>query len=823
MKKNYGVMALSILVMLTGCNDSGGNTTSTTENDPETIKLEDKGLYESTTYLKCYGMVDELKDGFINRSDLIKASWGYNEYDEYVKLGGRWNKSGLTNRTSENYFVVEYIDGEAVEASDVRGILTNACSRGIQRRDYDGNYSNIIRYNASNGNIRDDYPILTETEVKTIAPSFDDALDYGKILRYAYASKYSYSTEVGVGAFPYLEDNVAKEIFLIDNEVKEVARVTPDHANTETKLHAVAIEVPAIPEKGFEKEIIIAYKGSSNVSDFVEDARLGARNLYESTEHTKWLEEAYAFYTKVTKEYPACKSSYDISFQEGKPESDCYNVVITGHSLGAFLAVDVGTRTGISTRAFSTPSTRVIESYRTALSNQMRLNNVITFYRKGDPVTIGNHIENMIQLVPPVGFKKSPAGSHFLMPFIDEVLRAKYMKTSGATPLSIELTPNAMLGTGLNKVINSWGEPLYENSVNPKKYNLTTADELDSSKVSEIFTYFKENAIEGNFTGVDNANIRYVKFENPNEEAALVVVNGRTETYLKYAEFVYDILKTNNLNYSIYLLDHRSQGFSDRLVVDNPSDCYGDKNPKNREECQKHHLNSFDNMVTDLNTFITDVVKPETHSKLLVYGHSMGGGLTTRYIEAYPTVFDAAFLSAPMHQIAQANNFDLALLNTGLFTSDKEKSQSYLFLGPVQKSEPWAEPVTDKEKDTAFAGDHTTSRPRWDMVLGMWKNNPQVQLGGTTYGWLKTSLEATENMLTDVNNIKIPVKIIQASEDTAVGLHGQNEICTKLMENNVNCELVVNRGSKHEGMVEQDSYRGFFMTHFLDFMNKYSQ
>jgi len=467
MKKNYGVMGLSLLFMLTGCNSSGGNTTSATDenisqsaSDPETIELDDKGLYDSTTYLKCYGILDELKDSFINRSDLIKASWGYNEYDEYLKLGGRWNKSGRTDRTSENYFVVEYIDGEPVEASDVRGILTKACSKGIERRNYDGNYSDIIRYNASNGNIRADYPILTAVEEETIASSFDDALDYGKILRYAYAAKYSYTIEVGKEPFPYLEDDVAKEIFLIDNEVKEVARVTPDHANTETKLHAVAIEVPAVPEKGFKKEIIISYKGSSNLADFVEDAKLGARNFYESTEHTKWLEEAYSFYTKVTKEYPACKSSYDISFQEGKPESDCYNVVITGHSLGAFLAVDVGTRTGIVTRAFSTPSTRVIEHYRTVFANQMRLNNVMTFYRKGDPVTIGPHIENMLEFVPLVD-TLNPIGSHSIMPFIEEIFRARYMKTSDTTPLSIEITPNAMQGSGLTKRINMWGKPTF--------------------------------------------------------------------------------------------------------------------------------------------------------------------------------------------------------------------------------------------------------------------------------------------------------------------------------------------------------------------------
>ena len=831
MKKSYGLIVLIALSMLAGCSSGGttqsdGNKTASTEKDPANIVLEDKGLYASTTYLKCYGVFTETnstKSGFIKRSDLIGSSWGYNKYNRYLKLGGKWNKSGRTE-TTENYFVVEYIDGEPVNASDVRDILTQACARGIKKRNYKGNYSTTIRYNASNGNLLYDYPILTTKDVLNISKSFDNALDYGKILRYAYGAKYSYSIEVGVEPFPYLNDKIAKEIFLIDNKVKEVDRVTPDHASSTTGSYAVAIEVPAIPSKGLKKEIIISYKGTNfkNNADRIEDIRLAFKNFNESSAHIKWLEEAYNFYKKVTDKYTPCKSSYDVAFQKGKPETECYNVVITGHSLGAFVAVDVGSRTGIATRVFSTPSTRVIESVLTTFANQMRLNNVITFYRKGDPITLGAHIENMIQFVSPVD-TLNPIGSHSIMPFIEDILRAKYMKTSGTTPLTMKLTPNAMLGAGLNKSINMWGVPRFTDSIDPKKYKLTSDKELNSNKISEIYTYFKENSVEGNFTGVDNANIRYVKFEHANEKAAIVIVSGRTETYLKYAEFVYDILKTNNLNYSIYLLDHRSQGFSDRLVVANPSDCYGANNPKNKEECQKHHLNSFDNMVIDLNKFITDVVKPATHTKLLVYGHSMGGGLTTRYIEAYPNVFSGAFLSSPMHEIAQADNSKLALLNKGLFKSAKDKNQSYLFVGPVQFSKPWAEPVTDKEKNTAFEKDHTTSRPRWDMVLGMWKANPQVQLGGTTYGWLVTSLKATENMLTDVTKIKIPVKIIQATKDTAVGLHGQNVLCTKLMENNINCELVVNRGSKHEGMVEQDSYRGFFMTQFLDFMDKYSK
>jgi len=464
MKKNYGVMALSILFMLTGCNDSGGNTTSATENDPETIKLEDKGLYESTTYLKCYGVFTETnatKSGFIKRSDLIGASWGYNENNKYLELGGRWNKSGFfTNRTSENYFVLEYIDGKAVDSDDIRDILTQACSRGIKNRDYDGNYYDVVRYNASNGNIRDDYPILTEAEVETIASSFDDALDYGKILRYAYGAKYSYSIEKEAEAFPYLEDSVAKEIFLIDGKAKELMRMTPE--TNDTEIHAVAIEVPASAENGFEKEILISYKGTNpwNGNDVAEDIALAYRNVLESSEHIKWENDAYNFYKMVMEKYPACKSSYDISFQEGKPESDCYNVVITGHSLGAFLAVDVGTRTGLVTRAFSTPSTRIIESYVTLFANQMRLNNVFTFYRKGDPVTTGNHIENLIEFVPPVD-TLNPIGSHSLEPFIEEVLKAKYMKTSKALPLAVEITPNAMLGSGLTKRINMWGKPTF--------------------------------------------------------------------------------------------------------------------------------------------------------------------------------------------------------------------------------------------------------------------------------------------------------------------------------------------------------------------------
>ena len=86
--------------------------------------------------------------------------------------------------------------------------------------------------------------------------------------------------------------------------------------------------------------------------------------------------------------------------------------------------------------------------------------------------------------------------------------------------------------------------------------------------------------LAGSFEGVDSVDsdeyvraserrrrrikeIRYRKFEVENQKGAIVISSGRTECMLKYKEVVFELTKEG---YSVYIFDHRGQGFSDRLT-----------------------------------------------------------------------------------------------------------------------------------------------------------------------------------------------------------------------------------------------------------------
>ena len=89
------------------------------------------------------------------------------------------------------------------------------------------------------------------------------------------------------------------------------------------------------------------------------------------------------------------------------------------------------------------------------------------------------------------------------------------------------------------------------------------------------------------------------------------------------------------LEYSVYILDHRGQGFSGRMV----------------EDTQIGHVEKFNDYVTDLNTFVLDVAKPANAGQnLFLVAHSMGGCIGSLYIETYTDDIDATILCSPMHQ-----------------------------------------------------------------------------------------------------------------------------------------------------------------------------
>lgn len=267
--------------------------------------------------------------------------------------------------------------------------------------------------------------------------------------------------------------------------------------------------------------------------------------------------------------------------------------------------------------------------------------------------------------------------------------------------------------------------------------------------------------------------------------ATIVVVNGRTESYLKYQELAYQLTQQG---YQVLMFDHRGQGLSSRLT-DNP---------------HKGHVDDFQHYIDDMHQLVSRVVladKEQVDKKLPLYllGHSMGGAISTLYLQQHPDVFQKAALSAPMHGI------------NGKLAYDEWDACRLASTVTLFSTEGYAGFADKPYVAGSFDGNELTgSKQRYQWMQTLYQDNPQLQLGGATWGWLDQACAVLPQMQQQAKTIKIPVLVMQAELDTIVSAHAQQEFCTLLAENsNSGCVggLQVIKGAKHELLFEQDEIR----------------
>ena len=123
------------------------------------------------------------------------------------------------------------------------------------------------------------------------------------------------------------------------------------------------------------KVIIISYKGTdpSNSYDIKADIDLMASNIVDGSVLANYVSSAYNFYKSV------------------KNANSDYKIILTGHSLGAFIATQIAVRTGELARVFSSPSNFLTaKQFNIAAAfasvGYLPLPNVINFARSYDPV-----------------------------------------------------------------------------------------------------------------------------------------------------------------------------------------------------------------------------------------------------------------------------------------------------------------------------------------------------------------------------------------------------------------------------------------------------
>ena len=157
----------------------------------------------------------------------------------------------------------------------------------------------------------------------------------------------------------------------------------------------------------------------------------------------------------------------------------------------------------------------------------------------------------------------------------------------------------------------------------------SSTDDFADWHADELMDWCLSALQTGEMSGVDGAGIAYAALTDSAHDGTLIISSGRTETWIKYCEVVYDL---RDLEMDIWLIDHRGQGFSERLLADS----------------DKGHVEDFGDYATDLEAFITDVVGVSSSDAVILLGHSMGGMIAAAVTAARPDLIDGLVLSAPM-------------------------------------------------------------------------------------------------------------------------------------------------------------------------------
>lgn len=267
------------------------------------------------------------------------------------------------------------------------------------------------------------------------------------------------------------------------------------------------------------------------------------------------------------------------------------------------------------------------------------------------------------------------------------------------------------------------------------------------------------------------------------EKGAVVVVPGFTEGLVIYQEVIHDLLRNG---WSVYVHDHRNQGFSTRLI-------------EGEDGRDKGHVDRFDRLVNDLDQFVAHVQRSRDEPMrakrpLVLLAHSMGGTVSTLLLarQGAQTPFAAAALVTPMMEptVASASStrwgdralrrwchagsmpffFDLPVLSTTRVQGGNFEQEWRRYREMLDRS---AHPQT-----------HSVARHdvRWlnraSRCEGEHCGHDDARVAGATLGWVDEACAgAAQARGPDASRIAVPVLVLQGGEDTVVEPSAQQAFC----------------------------------------------
>ena len=337
--------------------------------------------------------------------------------------------------------------------------------------------------------------------------------------------------------------------------------------------------------------------------------------------------------------------------------------------------------------------------------------------------------------------------------------------------------------------------------------------------IKQILEFYKSKSKRETFTGVDGIKIVYDYFPSEGAKQALVISHGTGESSIRYAEVVYDLLN-NKVPYSIFVINHRGHGFSQRMIGKNkewnPSWNVYEIDKEEIQDYRKIYVRDFEDYVKDFGTLINIIKDKYKIEKVSALGHSLGGAVIARYAEQNINGLDKMILSAPMFSLIGllgADNYDFvskAIISSG----DTFSSKGYAIAGGGASFSHFSTKYDTEDNSLNY---YTTSYNRFFMKKYLLQENPETSLGGLTWGFVDAIYEIVKDIRSDAQKIKTPTLIFQAEFDDYVHPSGQDTVCKKINLNTPGlCKIIKVENAKHELFLERDYIRNRVMSQILD-------
>jgi len=303
------------------------------------------------------------------------------------------------------------------------------------------------------------------------------------------------------------------------------------------------------------------------------------------------------------------------------------------------------------------------------------------------------------------------------------------------------------------------------------------------NELQERLSLIKEYQSENYIPSFDGLKLRYRYYYKQENKATIIIVHGFTEFLDKYEELCVYFFE---LGYNVFVYDQRGHGFSGRLV----------------DDIQLAHVGKFIDYEKDLEVIVNKVVRPIIGEQpLYIFSHSMGGAVTTLYIENHSDI-SGAVLSSPM-VVPAAQGIPKPIIMCSVFCGIATSGKKAQFKHTGRFT---ADVNFNASSDQSFA--------RFRYNLDKRIEEDHFKLTPASNGWMYNAMTVSGKMIKNARKISVPVLIISAEKDSVV----KNNMQQKLANRIENCRLETISNAKHSIFTSEDEILKKYYSILFDFL-----